>query len=183
MHERLGNRAQIRRKSSRARRSHLSVSPPSWSDERGTSCVSSQGCSRSWAVARWEQELFSLKNNDLNATLAWSGWVPIQKSGLELMVRPSHSWKSSVSGWIQTEWMSKRLSLSSRSFTERRPPSPLNHKSKPKSSLKCLAQDHTGQRPRMEADNNVCLNVPRTITLIDTFANSCSRFKNKRQHL
>ena len=42
---------------------------------------------------------------------------------------------------------------------------PLNHKSKSKSPLKCLAQDHTGQRPRMEVDYNVYLNVPRTITL------------------
>ena len=53
-----------------------------------------------------------------------------------------------------------------------------------KSPLKCLTQDHTmaNARPRMEADYNVCFNVPRTKKRLDAFANSrsCSRFEKRK---
>ena len=71
-------------------------------------------------------------------------------------------------------------------YRETPPPplSSLNHKSKPKSPLKCLAQDHTmaNARPRMEAYYNVCFNVPRTKKRLDAFANSrsCSRFEKRK---
>ena len=56
--------------------------------------------------------------------------------------------------WVNTNGMNEQEALLEFLIHKRETHSTQdNHKSKPKSSLKCLVQDHTGQRrPRMEAD-------------------------------